>query len=77
MPARDSTAALLLLLLVGDVVAVFDYRRDCDWSLLRHLIPGVLPGVVLGASCSVSWTTSPSAGASGSCCWHWSCCSWC
>ena len=48
MPARESTAALLLLLLVGDVLAVLVYRRDCDWSLLRHLIPGVLPGVVLG-----------------------------
>ena len=48
MPARESTAALLLLLLVGDVYAVMSYRRDCDWSLLRHLIPGVLPGVLLG-----------------------------
>ena len=49
MPARESTAALLLLLLVGDAVAILNYRRDCDWSLLRHLIPGVLPGVLLGA----------------------------
>jgi uncharacterized protein len=49
MPARDSTAALLLLLLVGDVLAVSLYRRDCDWSLLRHLVPAVLPGVVLGS----------------------------
>ena len=48
MPARESTAALLLLLIVGDVIAVASYRRDCDWSLLRHLIPGVLPGVLLG-----------------------------
>jgi len=49
MPTRESTAALLLLLLVGDAVAVLNYRRDCDWSLLRHLIPGVLPGLLLGA----------------------------
>ena len=48
MPARESTAALLLLLLVGDVLAVVYYGRDCDWSLLRQLIPGVLPGVLLG-----------------------------
>lgn len=48
MPARESTAALLLLLLVGDVLAVARYRRDCDWSLLRHLVPAVLPGLALG-----------------------------
>jgi uncharacterized membrane protein YfcA len=49
MPARESTAALLLLLLVGDVMAVSLYRRDCDWSLLRHLVPAVLPGLLLGS----------------------------
>jgi uncharacterized protein len=48
MPTRESTAALLLLLLVGDAVAVSHYRRDCDWSLLRHLVPGVLPGILVG-----------------------------
>lgn len=48
LPARESTAALLLLLLVGDLLAVARYRRDCDWSLLRHLVPAVLPGLVLG-----------------------------
>ncbi len=49
LPARESTAALLLLLLVGDTVAVLVYRRDCDWSLLRHLVPAVVPGLALGA----------------------------
>jgi uncharacterized membrane protein YfcA len=48
MPARESTAALLLLLLVGDAVAVWHYRRDGDVHLLRHLIPAVLPGLLLG-----------------------------
>jgi uncharacterized membrane protein YfcA len=48
LPARQSTAALLLLLLVGDVLAVGLYRRDCDWSLLRHLVPSVLPGLAVG-----------------------------
>jgi uncharacterized membrane protein YfcA len=48
LPARESTAALLLLLLVGDVVAVWHYRRDGDLDLLRHLIPAVLPGLLLG-----------------------------
>ncbi len=50
MPARESTAALLLLLLVGDVVAVSIYHRACDWRLIRHLLPGVVPGLVLGAA---------------------------
>ena len=48
MPARESTAGLLLLLLVGDVLAVQHYGRHGDWSLLRRLVPAVLPGLVAG-----------------------------
>jgi uncharacterized membrane protein YfcA len=50
MPARESTAAILLLLIIGDLVAVWHYRHDCDWGLLRRLIPAVLPGLALGAA---------------------------
>ncbi|WP_330475848.1 sulfite exporter TauE/SafE family protein [Terrabacter sp. C0L_2] len=49
LPTKESTAAILLLLLVGDVVAVWHYRRDADLGLLKRLIPAVLPGLVLGA----------------------------
>jgi uncharacterized membrane protein YfcA len=49
LPARESTAAILLLLIIGDVVAVWHYRHDCDWTLLRRLIPAVLPGLAVGA----------------------------
>lgn len=49
MPARESTAALLLVLLVGDVVAVWHYRREADWAIMRRLVPAVLPGLGLGA----------------------------
>lgn len=49
MPTRESTAAILLLLLVGDAYAVWQYRRDADLALLRRLIPAVLPGLALGA----------------------------
>ena len=49
MPARESTAALLLVLIVGDVFAVWHYRRECDWGILRRLVPAVLPGLALGA----------------------------
>lgn len=48
-PARESTGALLPLLLAGDVIAVSTYRRHADWSLLLRLLPAVLPGIVLGA----------------------------
>ena len=49
LPTRESTAAILLLLLVGDVVAVWHYRRDADLGMLGRLIPAVLPGIALGA----------------------------
>jgi uncharacterized membrane protein YfcA len=49
LPTRESTAAILLLLVVGDVVAVWHYRHDADWRLIRHLVPAVLPGLALGA----------------------------
>lgn len=48
MPAKESTATVLLLLLVGDVIAVSRYRT-VSWSLLIRLIPSVLPGLALGA----------------------------
>ncbi len=49
LPAKESTAAVLLLLITGDVVGVLRYRRSADWGLLRRLLPSVLPGVALGA----------------------------
>ena len=49
LPARESTGAILPLLLCGDVIAVAWYRRHADWRTLWRLLPGVLPGLVLGA----------------------------
>lgn len=48
LPARESTGALLPLLLVGDVVAVGAYRRHADWPRLLRLLPSVAAGVVAG-----------------------------
>ena len=48
LPARESTAALLVLLLVGDLVAIWTYRRDADWAILKRLLPTVVVGLVLG-----------------------------
>lgn len=49
LPARESTAALLVLLLVGDIIAVWTYRRGADFQTLKRLVPAVLVGLVLGA----------------------------
>ncbi len=49
MPARESTAAVLLLLLTGDAVALRHYGRDVQWRTLLHLLPAVVPGLALGA----------------------------
>ena len=39
MPAKESTAALLLLLIVGDMMALWVYRREPDWRTLVRLLP--------------------------------------
>ncbi|MCW2849808.1 MAG: sulfite exporter TauE/SafE family protein [Marmoricola sp.] len=49
LPARESTGAILPLLLCGDVLAVAYYRRHADWGTILRLLPGVLPGLVVGA----------------------------
>lgn len=47
-PAKESTAASLVLLISGDVLAVSLYRAQADWRLIRSLLPAVLPGIGLG-----------------------------
>jgi uncharacterized membrane protein YfcA len=49
LPARDSTGALLPILIAGDVLAVLTYRRHAHWPTLLRLFPAVAAGVVLGA----------------------------
>jgi uncharacterized membrane protein YfcA len=49
LPARESTGALLPLLLVGDLTAVAYYRRHADWAHLVRLLPWVALGVAGGA----------------------------
>lgn len=50
LPSRESTAAVLMVLIVGDLIAIWHYRRDCDVALLRGLVPAVLPGLALGTA---------------------------
>lgn len=49
MPTKESTGAVLLLYLAGDLVATVRYVRSCDWRLLWGLVPWVVPGLALGA----------------------------
>lgn len=49
MPAKESTAALLLLLIVGDMTALWVYRREPDVRTLVRLLPSAMIGVVIGA----------------------------
>jgi uncharacterized membrane protein YfcA len=48
LPARESTGALLPLLIAADVIGVTIYRKHADWPKLWRLFPWVAGGVVLG-----------------------------
>ena len=50
LPARTSTAAMLLLFIVGDVFALIAYRRHADWRTLLRLAPAVVVGLLVGAA---------------------------
>lgn len=49
IPARESTATMLFLLLAGDIWAVSAYHKSADWTILRKLAPPVVLGVCFGA----------------------------
>ncbi|GAA1389645.1 sulfite exporter TauE/SafE family protein [Luteococcus peritonei] len=48
MPAKESTGTLLVLLILGDLLAVASYRREVEWQTLRRMAPAVLVGLLLG-----------------------------
>jgi uncharacterized membrane protein YfcA len=48
-PAKESTGALLPLLLVGDMLAVGMMHRHANWSHLLRLFPWTAAGVLMGA----------------------------
>jgi len=47
-PAKESTGALLPMLIFGDLFAVAWYRQHAQWRVLARILPWVLPGIVLG-----------------------------
>ena len=49
LPAKESTGALLVLLILGDLFAVRMYHAHADWRTLRRMVPAVLVGVGVGA----------------------------
>src|SRR5215211_6996249 len=49
LPARESTGALLPLLIAGDLFALQAYRAHAQWARLLRLFPSVALGVVAGA----------------------------
>lgn len=49
LPARESTGVLLPLLICGDLIAIWIYRRDVEWPTLFRLFPTVAIGIVAGA----------------------------
>ncbi|HEY8717196.1 sulfite exporter TauE/SafE family protein [Pengzhenrongella sp.] len=48
LPAKQSTGALLVLLILGDLFAVWTYHAHADWKTLRRMVPAVLVGVLVG-----------------------------
>ena len=46
--AKQASGLILPLLIVGDFVAVFSYRKHTQWSYLWRLFPWTAAGVVLG-----------------------------
>ena len=49
LPARESTAAVLILMLFGDLFAITAFRRYVKWRVLWQMVPFVLLGVIAGA----------------------------
>lgn len=48
MPARESTGAVLPLLIVADIFAVFTYRRFTVWRHLVKMLPPAVFGILSG-----------------------------
>jgi len=48
LPTKQSTGLILPLLIFGDLVAVYSYRRHTQWPQLIRLFPWAAAGVVAG-----------------------------
>jgi uncharacterized membrane protein YfcA len=48
LPAKQSTGTLLVLLILGDLFAVWTYHAHADWATLRRMVPTVIGGILVG-----------------------------
>ncbi|QYO76227.1 sulfite exporter TauE/SafE family protein [Devosia salina] len=48
MAPRDAAGMMLPVLLCMDAVAIWMYRKECDWGLLRIMLPGAAIGTLVG-----------------------------
>jgi len=48
MPARQSTGAILPLLVCGDFLAVSAFRRHVRWPFIWRVLPATVAGILLG-----------------------------
>lgn len=48
MPAREAAGMMLPVLLAMDAIAVWIYRKEVDWHILRIMLPGAAIGTLLG-----------------------------
>ncbi len=48
MAPREAAGIMLPVLLCMDAVAIWMYRKECDWSLIRIMLPGAAIGTLLG-----------------------------
>ncbi len=48
MSPRDAAGMMLPVLLCMDAFAIWVYRKDCDWSILKIMLPGAAIGTLVG-----------------------------
>ena len=48
MPAREAAGMMLPVLLAMDVIAVYAYRKQFSWHILKIMLPGAAIGTLLG-----------------------------
>ncbi len=59
MPARESTGAVLTLLIVADLFAIVAYRAHVVWGMVFRLLPPAVVGILVG------WWVMPMLGDGG------------
>lgn len=48
MPAKESTGAVLPMLIAADLMAIGIYRKHVNWKILRGLLPTTVIGLLIG-----------------------------